>query len=335
MEEGDGVRVFFSHYAHVPTRFRLEPCVYSMASQAMRLIKKHRLTFDVIHGECIYPAAVAAHLVAHEAGVPFIVTLRDDLSHLCSLYERRNARRLFEPMFASVSAVFLLGPSLLRDICQFIPSPAKPSLILAPNGVDLEGVGSIVRALPPPPPRPWGQVVSVANLFRTKGIHENLQAIRILKDQGLIVHYSVVGEGPYRNELEKLAESLGLKEQVVFLGRVPHREAIRQIRDADIFCLPSWGEAFGNVYAEAAVCGRPAIGCKGFGAEMTINDNKTGCLVPPKDVGALANALAFLVQHPDMAREMGRAAQEHIQMFTWERTGKIYREALEEIIRKN
>jgi teichuronic acid biosynthesis glycosyltransferase TuaC len=335
MEESDGVRVCFSHYLHVPTRFRLEPCVYSMASAAMRLIRKHRLTFDVIHGECIYPAALAARLVACETGIPFIITLRDDLSHLRGLYERRKARRLFEPMFSSVSAIFVLGPAQARDVPQFIPSPARPSVVLAPNGVDLEGVGSILRTLPPPPKRSWGRIVSVGNLFRTKGIHENLQALKILKDQGLAVHYWVVGDGPYRTELENLAERLGLKEQVIFLGQVPHREAIRQIWNADIFCLPSWKEAFGNVYAEAAVCGRPAIGCKGFGAEMTIDDNRTGCLVPPKDVSALANALAFLLQHPEKASEMGRAAQEHIQMFTWERTGRIYQQTLEKIVCAN
>jgi teichuronic acid biosynthesis glycosyltransferase TuaC len=335
MEEGHGVRVFFSHYMHVPIRFRLEPCVYSMASQAIRLIKKYRLTFDVIHGECIYPVSLAARLVARYTGVPFIVTLRDDLSHLCDLYERHKARRLFEPMFSAVSAIFVVGPALLRDIFRFIPSSARPFVVLAPNGVDLEGVGAILRSLPAQPDRPWGHVTSVGNLFRFKGIHENLQALKILKENGFRASYSVVGEGPYRKELENLAKSLGLEKQVTFLGRTPHREAIRQIRNADIFCLPSWGEPFGNVYAEAAMCGRPAIGCKGFGAEMTIQENRTGCLVPPKDVHALADALAFLLLHPEKTREMGRVAQEHIKQFTWERTARIYQQTLEKIVCTN
>jgi glycosyltransferase involved in cell wall biosynthesis len=86
------------------------------------------------------------------------------------------------------------------------------------------------------------------------------------------------------------------------------------------------------VYAEAAVCGRPAIGCQGFGAELTIRDGKTGLLVPPRDVDALANALARLLTNPKQAQAMGQAARDNIKQFTWERTGQLYKRVISSII---
>jgi len=335
IEESDGLRVIFSHYLHIPARYRLDLCVYAMTYQAIRLIRKYGWEFDVVHGECIYPASLAARLVARYFRVPFIITLRDDLSHLQDLYEMREAQKFFGPMFASVSAIFLIGPALMKNISAFLPPKAQPQLILAPNGVDIDGLEFFLHNLPKPSGHSWGRIVSVGNLYRFKGIHENLHALRLLDERGFKDwHYTVVGHGPYRKELESQAKEKGLGERVKFVGRLPHREAIRQIWDADIFSLPSWEEPFGNVYSEAAVCGRPAIGCRGFGAELTIRDGATGILVPPKDVSALADALLLLLTLPEQARKMGEEAQRHIRQFTWDRTAQIYKESISQVLSK-
>jgi glycosyltransferase involved in cell wall biosynthesis len=297
-----------------------------MALRAIQLIRKHGCSFDVIHGQSIYPPALAARIVAQHLKVPFVVTLRDDLSHLAHMYEvYPTARGVFEKMFAAASAIFVHGPAIQRDMPAFLPSGAKPPVVLAPNGADFEGVTGILDALPNPVERPWAHIVSVGNLYRFKGIHENLQALKALDEKGLTDwRYTVVGEGPYRQELEALAVGLDIGDRVTFTGRLPHHEAIRLIRESDIFSLPSWAEPFGNVYVEAAICGRPSIGCRGYGAEVTVANGETGFLVPPKDVAALADAMATLLKNPDRARDMGEAAREHIRQFTWEKTAEIY-----------
>lgn len=152
----EGLGIVFSHYLHIPHRFQKNVCVHSMAHQAIRLIRKHGLEFDLVHGQSIYPTALAARLVAQHFQVPFVVTLRDDLSHLSHWYEHEKAKDLFEPMFASVSAIFVHGPSLLRDIPNFIPPGAHPEILMAPNGVDIEGIQAILSSLEPPPKHPWG-----------------------------------------------------------------------------------------------------------------------------------------------------------------------------------
>lgn len=333
-ETADGLRVFFTHYWHLPARYSLMQCVNSMTARAAALIRQHKLSFDVVHAESIYPAALAAQRVAARWRKPFVITLRDDLSHLQAQYgQHKTARRVFQSMFAKVSAVFVIGPALERDAPKFFPDDVCPPVILAPNGIDARGLENLLAAAPPPPTaQPWGHIVSVGNLFRIKGIHENLRALQQLDARGLRRwRYTVVGDGPYRPELQALARELGVDDRVTFRGRLPHPQALAAIRDADIFCLPSWAEPFGNVYAEAAVCGRPAIGCWGGGAEILIRDGETGLLVPPRDVTALAGALGALLTNEPRARAMGDCARQAIGRFTWQATAQIYADILERL----
>lgn len=335
--EGDAhSRVIFTHYLHVPTRYSLTLCVRAMAARAIQLIERHKIAFDVVHAETIYPAGLAARLVARRYGVPFIVTLRDDLSHLDDMFKRRlEARALFEEMFRDVAALFPIGPSVYRELPRFLPRENPPPFVLAPNGVDMAGLEAAIQMFAPPAPHLWGRIAAVGTLYRLKGFHETLHALKQLDERGLKDwQYGIVGDGPYREELEQLAASLGLADRVTFYGKLAYKDALRVMYDADIFCLPSWAEAFGNVYAEAAVCGRAAIGCRGFGAELIIRDGETGMLVPPREVNGLAEALGYVLEHPDAARAMGERARAEIGKFTWEYTAGLYIEMLKKIVKR-
>jgi glycosyltransferase involved in cell wall biosynthesis len=222
---------------------------------------------------------------------------------------------------------------LLKDVSRFVPEGRDIPVLIARNGIDFKSLDRIMGALPPLG-SPYGKrIVSVGNLYRYKGIHENLHALRAVLDRGMRDWtYRVVGDGPYRKELESLAASLGLGDMVTFTGKLTHEEALREMRDADLFSLPSWAEPFGNVYAEAALCGVPAIGCHGQGAELSIVDGETGFLVPPKDVGVLAAKIRYLLEHQDGSRSMGAKAREHIKQFTWEQTAEVYKGIMEQVV---
>ncbi|MGJ0484851.1 MAG: glycosyltransferase [Methylomicrobium sp.] len=78
---------------------------------------------------------------------------------------------------------------------------------------------------------------------------------------------------------------------------------------ADIFCLPSYREGFGQVIIEAAAAGIPAVATKIYGITDAVADQKTGILYPAGDVSALAQALSHLIENPVYRLELGRAAQ--------------------------
>jgi glycosyltransferase involved in cell wall biosynthesis len=85
-------------------------------------------------------------------------------------------------------------------------------------------------------------------------------------------------------------------------------------RDADVFALPTRGEAFGMVFQEAAAAGLPSIGTRLNAIPEIVVEGETGILVPPGDVAALAEALQALVSSPEKRVEMGMAARRRIEI---------------------
>lgn len=99
------------------------------------------------------------------------------------------------------------------------------------------------------------------------------------------------GDGPLKNRLEETAKSLGVKDQVRFLGRIPPANVPDLLRDVDVMVLSSHYETFGLVAAEALMCGTPVVATRCGGPECIVQDGD-GLLVPVGDIDQLSNALA-------------------------------------------
>jgi len=215
-----------------------------------------------------------------------------------------------------INTVVLVGTSLRRHAAELGFDTGKTVVI--PNGTEipplsecLPDVGAGDGIL---------RIASVSNLIALKGIDDNIRALSLLKERHGIDRwrYSIVGEGPERTRLEALAASLGLQDRIRFLGRLPYRETMQQIARADVFSLPSWGEAFGIVYLEAMARMRPTIGCLENGAADIITDGVDGMLVPPRDFEALALAFQRLATQPGLRRELGRNARRTAEGYSWD-----------------
>ena len=132
----------------------------------------------------------------------------------------------------------------------------------------------------------------------------------------LIVGDCIFWEQSYRDELEKLAEDLGIAERTVFTG---HREDIPDLLAAsDLFCLPSQNEPFGRVVIEAMAAGLPVVATRGGGVPEIVEDKRTGLLVTTDRVAEMSSALAELLADEPRRRQMGRAglrrAREHFDL---------------------
>ena len=142
---------------------------------------------------------------------------------------------------------------------------------------------------------------------------------------------------PEVGELQKLAAELGVLDRVHFTGK-RQPEALRDYYSAaDVAVTTPWYEPFGLTPLEAMACGRPVIGSAVGGITYTIQDGKTGFLVPPRDPEALAARLQHLLSQPDLCRRMGLAARRRVEKeFSWPivamRTGALYEQLLAERI---
>lgn len=209
----------------------------------------------------------------------------------------------------------LVGSPLLRTIASIGLDIRKA--IFIPNGTMIPELSQLRKSVNE---NTFPVIISVSNLIALKGVDDNIRAIHILKTAHGIdcLRYDIIGDGPERMALEQLVGSLGLQGQVRFLGRLSYQDTMDAISRADIFSLPSWGEAFGIVYLEAMARFKPTVGCLDNGAADIITDGQDGMLVPPKNPEALANALKILVRDSGIRAELGRRGRATAENFTWD-----------------
>src|SRR5207244_8567887 len=111
---------------------------------------------------------------------------------------------------------------------------------------------------------------------------------------------------------------LGLLNCIEFLGSVPPEKVAHLIDEATLVVMPSRLEGFGLVALEAALMARPVVAARVGGLPEVVLHEQTGLLVAANDSQALAQAIVRLLEYPNIARQMGRAARDWArQKFNW------------------
>jgi phosphatidyl-myo-inositol dimannoside synthase len=146
----------------------------------------------------------------------------------------------------------------------------------------------------------------------------------------------LVGDGPYRAELGRLARSAGLSGSVVFTGPVPSADLPACYDAGNVFAMPCRTrrggldvEGLGIVYLEASACGLPVVGGDSGGAPDAIRNGETGYVVPGRDVAAVADRITGLLADPAGAAAMGEKGMAWIdQEWRWELVAERLRQIL-------
>lgn len=148
---------------------------------------------------------------------------------------------------------------------------------------------------------------------RMKGVDEVIQAMpKVIAEMPETV-YVIVGDGDDRERLENLAAQHGLKERVIFTGKVSDEELTGFYKQCDVFLMPSRQEGFGIVFLEAMAFEKPVIGGNHGGTPEVIADNETGFLVQHGDVDALADRIILLLADDELRRRMGLAGRRRVE----------------------
>ena len=156
-------------------------------------------------------------------------------------------------------------------------------------------------------------ILSVGNLIPIKGHALLLRAFALVANSVPSCSLEIIGDGPERNDLQRLAVDLGIRDRVRFLGRQSRQEAAAAMQRCALFALPSSYEGLGCVYLEAMACGKPVIGCNGQGIDEIIEDGKNGVLVSPGDEAKLSDALKMLLNNEPLRERMGNAGYKTVR----------------------
>ncbi len=162
------------------------------------------------------------------------------------------------------------------------------------------------------------RILTVARLVKIKGHEFSLRAFAKVRQKHPRAHYDIVGDGPMRSELEKLAAQLGLRDAVTFHGACDGAQVQRYMAESQIFLLASVSvegdrEGQGLVLQEAQATGLPVVATAHGGLPEGMLADKSGFLVHESDVGALAERLSFLIEHPETWPEIGRQGRAFVE----------------------
>ena len=166
----------------------------------------------------------------------------------------------------------------------------------------------------------------LGRLVKEKGLGIFAAVARELQRRGTPHRILVVGEGPARDWFARQVP------EAVFTGFQSGDDLGRAVASMDVFFNPSVTETFGNVTTEAMAAGVPVVAARATGAIDLVEEGRTGCLVPPRDVGAYADAIARIAHDSALRRRMGEAGHAAAAHYRWDRANAavlvVYRELL-------
>ncbi len=285
------------HVTPGPARFRRR-----LPAALRALVREARRADVVVSGREIGDGLLGAALAARATRTPLAVTVQSSPSAAVEQYVPPRLRALTWRVLRRAHRLVAVSPGLERELgAEGVPAER---LRTVPNGVDVAALRAAADLGPDAPLPPGPLVVAVGRLTRQKGFDLLVRAhARALADGAPPHHVLVVGEGPDRAALEDLVRELGVEGSVTLGGF--RRDVPAVLAAADLFVLPSRGEGFVLVLAEAAVLGVPVVAtdCVG-GPGDVLRPDEVGAVVPVEDVPALARALAAALE--DGTR--GRAA---------------------------
>lgn len=254
---------------------------------------------DVLVAHWIVPAGLIARWVGRRRGIPYVV-----VAHGADAYalHGRLLRRVKRAVLRDAAGVHAVSSEIASRLDALAPGCVTMTM---PVGVEVgpEPIGS---------ERVPGMVLFVGRLAEKKGVDVLLRAMAQLDAHCTL---EVVGDGPERADLERLAASLGIADRVRFAGALPHHQVREALRSAALVVVPSRTARDGDrdgtpvVLMEAMAHGAPVVASAIGGIAEVVADGDTALLVPESDPAALAEAITSALADPDAAMARARRAR--------------------------
>jgi glycosyltransferase involved in cell wall biosynthesis len=279
-----------------------------------RLVR--RLQIDIIHSH-EFMMNVYGSLAGSYEGVPVISTV-----HGKNYYPLRRRRRLaYRIIVSRLSTMVAICEDMKRFLTARIGIP-KDSILTVHNGIDSRpferaageaAVAATKRELSIPADSPV--VGTVGMLVPEKDHSTFLKAAQLVVRQWPGAIFLVIGSGRLQDSLMAEASRAGIENRVRFAG---FRSDIAALLHAmDVYVCSSVSEGLSLSILEAMAAAKPVVATDVGGNPELVVDDATGFVVPARDPSRLAERITFLLEHDELARELGRNGQRRVeQRFT-------------------
>jgi teichuronic acid biosynthesis glycosyltransferase TuaC len=310
-EQRHDLRIIHPRFLTVPRAgMAIAPAL--LFARSFPILRRMRIDggdFDLIDAHYFYPDGVAAVMLGNAMRKPVVITARGtDVNFI----PRARLPRLMIQYAAHRAAGIIAVSQALKDGLVGLGIPESKVRVLR-NGVDLE----MFRALDRSDARAklglrGPTLLSVGHLIERKGHDLVIGALAVLPQVSLLI----VGEGPERPALERLAATLGVKDRVKLLGHVSHELLASIYSAADVLVLASSREGWPNVLLEAMACGTPVVASNIWGNPEVVTRPEAGELMLERTVDGVAAAVDKILKSPrDRA-----ATRRYAENFSWDDT---------------
>jgi teichuronic acid biosynthesis glycosyltransferase TuaC len=274
----------------------------SLISKIGNLHRSQRI--DLIHAHAALPCGHAAVLLSRELKIPFVVTVHGldaFFDNQVRGYAGAWCKRIAQFVYRSASRVICISDKVAGKVVDNTAARADTRVIY--NSVDSQ------MFFPAPADFLPNTILSVGNLIPIKGYELLLRALAAILPEYPQISCEIIGDGPERYRLNRLASDCNIADKVRFLGRQSRKQVADAMRRCVLFALPSRYEGLGCVYLEAMSAATPVIACRGQGIDEIIQHGSNGWLIDPGNLEELIAALSTLLQNLQLRRQIGEAAR--------------------------
>ncbi|MFN2582566.1 MAG: glycosyltransferase [Candidatus Dormibacteria bacterium] len=260
-----------------------------------------RLEPDIIHAH-MHASAIAAADLSKTIGVPLVVT-----EHSEATWRDAVAWSDIGDVYAQSTAIITVSEAIAQRLGAATGVDTERIHVIR-NGLNFGAVprSALSRHLPC-----RNMVGVVARLLPEKGVDVFLRAAARLTQVRPRMCFVVVGDGPERGALQELADELGIRSTVGFLG--PRAEAVSTIQRLDVLCVPSRSEGTPLVVLEAMAAGTPIVASNVGGIPEQVKHQHEALLVPPEDDEALAEQIRRVLEHRLLRLRLTRRARRRVR----------------------
>ena len=315
----------------LPFRKALRSGDMAQLVQLCQRVKRIKRAFkpDLIHVNAVSPSVLGHLWTADAHAGPTLVRMNQETL----LKEDAGLNTLTTRTLHAADWVCCVSSAVLAQVNQLVPQVSALSSVIY-NGLEVPSI------LPLPLPIDMPRLLCLGRLVPAKGFDLALTALASIIASYPNIRLVIAGDGPMRPELEQQAAELGLTEVVEFTGWVEPDEVPALINTATMVLMPSWREGLPTVALQAALMGRPVVGTRAGGLAEVVVHRQTGLLVEKGDTHSLSQAIAFLLNNPELALKMGMAGRKRAQeLFSWRRCvagyNELYRKLVKEFPRRD
>ena len=298
-------------------RFRLE---YAMRVRRLFRQLHRQQPFDAIHQ--LNPVVTGLSTFLFGLGCPVLLGpvwpswKPEPSGHGLGAMRARVERELLGLQFRAADGVLVPTPASASRLPEALQASGRT--IPFPLGIDADYFAE--AAAQPGPDTPT--ILFLANLQERKGIFVLLEAWEKVAATMPVARLRIAGTGEQLKEIRRRVEGSAFRDRVDLLGNVERERLADTMAACTVYCLPSFGEPYGMSALEAMAAGRPLVVTDAGGLRYLLPD-EGGFKVPPRDAGALADALLRVLRAPELARRMGNINRRQVdEHHTWPRVAQ-------------